>query len=161
MKESVSCTECKRLNEKITLLKKEIETLQQICENEQYIDAMATTIALNMNTNRQTQTFLYRATNVEPPVTDMADTLPWNATGLDVEAPSTYSDAIRGSGFTAETTQALLNDASHCHHTGDKPKTSTPARTKFDIVRHRRKPGRKSNNSAPTLTPPLELELRE
>jgi len=57
---------------------------------------MATTIALNMNTNGQTQTFLHGATNVEPPVTDMADTLPWNATG-DV-----------GSGFKSKTTQALL-----------------------------------------------------
>jgi len=105
------------------LLEKQIETLQQIHENEQYIDTITTTIALNTNTNGQRQTFLNAATNVEPLVTDVADTLPWNATGLAVEAPRTYSDAVRGSGFTAETTRALPNGASHWHLTGAKPKT--------------------------------------
>ncbi len=70
-----------RLTEKITQLEKKIETLHQTHESEPFIDSVAVTIQ-----GAEGETFTQGITsNVEHPITDLADTLPWicpNAAGL-------------------------------------------------------------------------------
>ncbi|KAL7397468.1 hypothetical protein ABVT39_022517 [Epinephelus coioides] len=142
MAKSVSCTECERLTEMIRQLQMKNETLQQIRENEQFIDSVAANIQ-----GADGQTGVYgNTTNVEHTIADLADTIPWicpNTTGSAAEAPKL----------------AFPNDPSYWHRTGARPKASTPARTWSDVTRRKGKSSRKSVKRAPTLTPPLELSL--
>ena len=98
-------------------LEKKTEMLHQILESEQIIDSLAATVqgTKTPNANGQTQTYIHEiASDVEHPVTDLADTLHWicpNATGLAAEAPK----------------PAFPNDASYWHSTSDRSKESTLA----------------------------------
>ncbi len=124
-------------------LEKKIEMQHQTHESEQFIDSVEVPIQ-----GADGQTFIQRIkSNVEHPITDLADTLPCictNATGLAAEAPK----------------PAFPNDASYWHSTGARPKASTPARTWSDIARCRGKSSQKSNKRAPTSAPPPGLSLR-
>ncbi|KAL7394085.1 hypothetical protein ABVT39_020320 [Epinephelus coioides] len=125
----------------IRQLQKKNETLQQICESEQFIDSVAANIQ-----GADGQTVIYgNTTNVEHTIADLADTIPWicpNTAGSAAEAPKL----------------AFPSDPSYWHRTGARPKASTPART--DVTRRKGKSSRKSVKRAPTLTPPLELCLQ-
>lgn len=106
MTKSVSCMECERLTEKVVQLGMKIETMDEIRENEQFIDSLAAAVQSAENG----QTFIHGITsNLEHPITGFADTLPWicpNATGAAAEAPK----------------PVFPNDASYWHSMGARPK---------------------------------------
>ncbi|KAM3613294.1 uncharacterized protein V6R79_023580 [Siganus canaliculatus] len=133
---SVTCAECRRLNDTIVTLGKRIESLQQIREDEHFIDSAAASVIQTTGLpNPDVPTLSARCGSTEHPGIDLGDTIPWNFPD-NPSAPEgrrTYASVVCDPGPTTLVTTTL--SPAQWHRTGDRPKTgaprtSTPARGK-------------------------------
>ncbi|KAM3600182.1 uncharacterized protein V6R79_019068 [Siganus canaliculatus] len=76
---SATCAECRRLNDTIVNLEKRIESLQQISEDEHFIDSAAASVIQTTGLpNPDVPTLSASCGSTEHPGIDLGDTIPWN-----------------------------------------------------------------------------------